>query len=937
MSRLKYFVWVGIFCSTVFATEVPLPDSSFRCKKLPNGLTYYIKKNAFPENRASLRLLVKAGSIHEQEHQRGLAHFLEHMLFRGSENFEDWEVINFLESIGAQFGPDTNAFTSFDQTVYQLEIPLDKEGVLEKGVLICSDWAGRATIKDELVEKERRVVADEYNISMKQAFSRQFRKVFERYLGKSIFHERWPIGLKEVILNCDPQSIRDFYDKWYRPDRMAFVVVGDIDEDQVEDLIIKHFSSLIEKKEEISEPDTSLHLSEDSIFEVFQDDEQMINIGYLWSIIDLQEKELEQKEITEKGMKESIYRAILLESLAQRLNDLTNKHPAPFVSSFPLNFELSRIGIRGVGFVPFEERPYEALTAILRQIARILTFGPSETEFAAVLTRLKEEVTTELSNIHRIEHHTLVEDFLSNFLLGYPIYSHKERGEYKLSVMDIVSLEEMIQWLEKGDYETFKHIVYEVSDSSFVNVKDIEVAVQTWLEEEVVNNEKIEHKDFEVAFKKSLEENKYEKWKNEDLKCTTLRLKSGMKIVLQPTDLEKNQITMQFVAKGGKVLLPDELLAAADLIAVDYSKSCGLGNLNGEELERFLSNNHMNLSYSLYLNQRLVTLTSTGGNLETLAHLAKGAFTEKRTDSNVFHSIIDRHTEAFKNFEKDPYIYFSLYLGKHYRNNHPMFIRHKPSEVSEESAKKVMDLLFSDPTEFSLVVVGDFDIEKAEEILVGLFGNLEKSHHQNSMNQSLQTYPEKSDDLTIYRGKESHCVTCMLFGGPFTFEKTGDMDLTNRAFDHILGHRLLEKVRKGMGETYSIQANTYFPFAPDLREMMMVVNFACEPETADSIKVIVNEEVARLMEESVSDEEVNTARAILLEQERVSFLSNHGYLKAHLVAELMQQNVDALVDYQTRIDRQVTKEAIGAFTQAAFMKERHLVSYTIKPEGSAEK
>ncbi len=933
--RNKWFIFFAVVSSTVFAADVPQEDHSYRCKRLPNGLTYYIKKNTFPENRASLRLIVKAGSIHEEEHQRGLAHFLEHMLFRGSENFADWEVINFLESIGAQFGPDTNAYTSFDRTVYQLEIPLEKEGVLEKGVLICSDWAGRASIKDELVEKERKVVADEYNLNMKQATSRQFRKIFERFLGNSIYHHRWPIGLKEVILNCDPQSIRDFYNKWYTPDRMAFVVVGDIDEDQAEAMIIKHFSTLQTRKDEVAEPDTSLHFPSESIFEVFQDDEQMVNCGLLWSFVDLFENSEQSKTITEEAIKKSIYQTIFLESLANRLNDLTKQHPAPFVSSFPLNLELSRIGIRGVGFVPFEDRPYEGMTSILREIARIWTFGPSASEFNHILAGLKEDAITQLANYHRIEHHTLVEDYLENFLFQFPVYNHEQKGQYKLSLFDLVNREDMLQWLKQEGFEPFEHIVYQVSDAGLVNVKEIEGTIEAWLKEEVVDKEGIEHKAFEIQSNKSdlIGENEVQKVYDEKLKSSTIFLKNGMKIVLQPTNLEKNQISMQFIAAGGKTLLSDDLLAAADSIAIDYARSCGLGNLNGEQLDRFLSDSNMNLNYSLHLNQRLVTLTSNGGDIELMAQLAKGAFTERRRDLKVFNSLIDRHTEAFKNLEKNPYMYFYFYLAKHYRDNNPMFIRHKPSEVSEEAAIKIMDLLFSDPTQFSLVVVGDFSIEKAEAVLLELFGNLVGDKISLPVCQSLKTYPEKSENITISRGKESHCLTCMLFGGPFSFEYIQDMELTNLAFDHLLGHRLLEKVRREMGETYSVHVNTYFPFAPNLDELVLVVSFACEPGMADPIKTIVQDEVARLVDAGVSDEEINTAREILLEQERVSFLSNQGYLKAHLVSELFKKNASELIDYQTRLETQLAKERLEAFIQAVFTKNRHLVSYSIKPEG----
>ena len=231
-----------------FASSI---DNDLIVEKLDNGLTYYIKPNGYPKGKAILRLIVDVGSLQEREEERGLAHFVEHMVFRGSDNFDDWEAIRYLESIGAQFGAHTNAYTSFEETVYMLDIPLDKPEALEKGLLILSDMAFRAHLKDELIEIERGVVLDEGRMR-KDANARYVEEMIQEILKDSTFAHRMPIGLVDVVANCDPSVLRGFYKRHYRPEKMAVIAVGDFDPAEVQSVIQREFSDqVMEEKEAV--------------------------------------------------------------------------------------------------------------------------------------------------------------------------------------------------------------------------------------------------------------------------------------------------------------------------------------------------------------------------------------------------------------------------------------------------------------------------------------------------------------------------------------------------------------------------------------------------------------------------------------------------------------------------------------------------------------
>lgn len=930
-------VLAGAFLlSSLAAAEVPVPDTSYKHNVLPNGLTYYVKKNAFPEKRASIRLFVRAGSIHEEDQQQGLAHFLEHMLFRGSENFADWEVINFLESIGAQFGPDTNAFTSFDRTCYMLELPLEKEEVLEKAFHICSDWANKATISNELVEKERSVVCDEYNLSMKNCSTRQFKKISDTFLSNSIFGKRWPIGKKDIILNCDPQEIRDFYKKWYRPDRMAVVAVGDFDEDEVEAFIIKYFSGIEKPEVDVEDPDTSMNYPEDSIFEVFQDDEQSANIGMFWSFIDNEDKdESDDGMITETGMKKAVFKSIFARVLAKRLDFLTKKHPAPFAFHFPMNLDISRIGIRGLGYCPFEDRPYEGLTEIMREMSRLFTFGPSEHEFKDVAVTLRNEVEEALANTHRTTHATLAEDFIEHYMNHYAVYTTDDRLSYKVSIFDEVTREQMIEWLKENDFEPFRHIVFEVSDANFVSKDQIVATVEEWMQEEVVDVEQAIVQDF-ASEKTKVENAEYTKTYDEQLGFTKVVLKNGMEIVLQPSDLEKKAVTLEYIAKGGKSLLSDDLLPTSDYV-MEYVKEAGIGNLAGHQYISYMQKKNISNSCTLGLNSRTIVWTGTNENLDTMLSMSKSLFSDRIRDKDAWDAMIARHSEVYKNLEKNPYHYFTDFVTKHYHDQHPMYMRYKPWEAKEESAITIANQLFSDPSEYKLVVIGDFDVDEILPHIIDLFHDDQSDKEQKLAIRSDKNSPDiAEEDITIYRGEESHCLNYLFYGKQFNYEHLHDMSMTYSAFDHLLTHRLLEKLRREMGDTYSVHLSSQFPLGPDLNEMIMVITFGCEPEKADNMKKIVRGEIDAFLKTGVTDEEIKTAKQILAERMRVSFLSNQGLLNVHVTNALYGTDVHRLSDCTSRIDRQVTKERIEAYAQAAFTEDRYLSAYTIKPESVQE-
>lgn len=926
--KKKWVCFIFLFILTgVFASSASIDDPSVICRTLDNGFTYYIKKNSFPEKRASLRLVVHAGSLHEEENQRGVAHFVEHMLFRGSKHFADWEVINFLETIGAEFGPDTNAFTTFDHTIYQLELPLEKKEVLEKGILICSDWAARANLSDELIEKERTVIMDEFNQTTKNSQSRQAEKFFQTFLPKSRYTNRMPIGLREVILHCDPQLIRDFYQKWYRPDRMALIAVGDFEEEEIVEFVTRYFGNIERPEQVLTEPDTALYLDDQSHVEIFQDNEQMINIGLLCDIFDHAEDTEKTQPFDSQALQENLYQAIFSQVLNNRLQLKVKEHNAPFVGCSPFNLDVGRLGIRGFSFIPYESRPYEGVKGVLREVSRLITYGPTEEEFEEARANLYFNVSNRIKNLHRTSHNSYVGQLVDNFLVDLPVHNLEKQLQFREQQLMKLSREGLLANLQDSTFEPYKHIVFEVSDSHFLDKSKLEEAIEEWMKEDVVDQIQVEMADLKIA-EVTKDDVIVKEYKDQKHGYETLIFPNGFKVVMHPTQLTKGEVLIELCADGGKNLLKKELYPSVGDMTALYAKASGLANLNGTQLENYLQRKNFFLNYMISANQRIVAATSTDNQAIQLLDVIYAAFYQRQRDPVVWQNIVERQSEVFRHLQNDPYMAFHQKIRGLYYQHAPFYELYSPEQAQEEDATYVIDQLFGDINEFTLFITGDFSTEEIKKHLVHLFGSEQRSHRHTEKYIPFDEGPKEKDDQIIYQDSQVHSRTIMIGGGPFHYLDK-KFSYINQAFDQILQMRLMTRIRQELGDTYQVTVSTGFPFYPNLEKVDVVIGFASEPERSKSIVATIREEITRLIEQGPVKEEVEKVRTMLRERKRLSLLSNSGLLQAHETANFLKISFQEVLDYQAAIEKEVTAKRVQKFAQALFNDQRHLIAYTL--------
>lgn len=893
---------LALWVFQLFAISDPLPvDQSVKIGKLENGLTYYIQENGYPKGRASLRLIVKTGSLYEEDHQRGLAHFLEHMVFRGSKHFQDWEMINYLESIGAKFGPDTNAFTGFEQTCYLLEIPLDKEEVLDRGILILSDFAGRATLDGAMIDKEREVIMDEYNISTKNPMARVLTKYLDHFFHGSRYLERLPIGKKEIIRSCDPEVLREFYQKWYRTDRMAVIAVGDFDANVVESYIKEHFSDLEAKTGTVTEPELHFTASDRGFF-IVEEPEFSANIGGFALV----EEVGESGHVTKKVIKNELVSRLFHTTLDARLNRSSKKNPSPFLSAMTSSSDISSLHrIEELLFYCFEDRPLDGLKAFYEEISVLKQFGATEEEWKTAIEKIKEEIEHRKANLDRIEHASLASRSAYHFLENAEHISVSDLLTAKEEVLATLIPEDMVSWADKNVDMAEYHAVYITPKKDLITPEKIEECLKALETQEWVKPVSEKRQEFEVKA---------------DSMCVC-----KMPLVLHHTELEKQEVIVQLIANKGFASFPEEWLPSV-VFGTSYLMESGFANLNGVTLAETLQAKDLSFNISMNGNARVVTISGKPEHEELMFQLIHALFLEKRFCQDAWTNLLEKHKEFERNRDNNPYRIFSTQVEKIIHSSHPFFMPLSANDAKEEFARKAMEIAFNDPQEFTLIAVGDFD-EERWRCLADCYLNFSATGEKMApATLPLGTFPKDGGDEIIRQGKESHCFNVLAY--------QGSLKGTAPAFDaleHLLQHRLLERLRQDYGDTYGVRIFSSVPFIPNLEEVYLYIFFTTEPDKAEKLKSAAEEVIRTFVNEGPTADEIARERELQRAAKKKALQSNEEWVDLLVSHVFFKTPIEDLVS-EERIDQEITAASLQQLAKDLFAG-KPCVKITLLPEG----
>jgi len=853
--------------------DTPLPlDPQVTVGRLDNGLRYYVHANARPEHRAELRLVVNAGSVLEDDDQRGLAHFVEHMAFNGTESFERQELVQYLESIGMRFGPDLNAYTSFDETVYMLTVPTDDAQVVATAVSILAEWASSVSFDPAEVESERGVVIEEWRGRLGAA-ARLTDAQFPVLLRGSRYAERLPIGLRETLETFPVDALERFYERWYRPDLMAVIAVGDFDPAAVEAMIEASFGAIASPASPAARPLHEVPPHAGTLYLTTADPElTSTNVEVLHKLPP-------RATVTLGDYRRSLTERLYNGMLNTRLGEMTQRSNAPFLGAY------SSLGglVRGADVyvlaatVP-EGGVERGLEAVLIEADRVARHGFVASELERYKLNMLRSLERAWAERERTNSGAYASAYVSHFLRGTPVPGIEFEYQLAEALLPGIGIDEVNglarEWLtdenrvvlvsgpEKpdaplpGEGELARVL-------AAAGTFDVEPYVDTVVDAPLVA----------VAPRPS---SVVEELRHESIDATEWRLSNGVRVLLKATDFRDDEILMSAYAPGGLSLAADADYVSASF-AADVVRTSGAGSFSLVELERALAGTAASAAPFIGELEQGFNGSASPRDLETLFQLVYLYFTEPRLDLDAGEALRDRLRAALSNRSADPNAAFSDTLQVTLSQHHPRFrppTLTLPDELDLEWALDFYRERFSDASGFTFVFVGNLDMDALRPLVETYLGGLPTAGRGGeSWRDTGVRAPDGVVERVVRQGLEPRATTRLIFTGEMPYTRENRYAL--RALADVLDMRLREVLREDLGGTYGVQVAGSAVSRPQERYTLSMA-FGAAPEQLEGLVAALFEEVARLSREGPAEQDLARVREIQ-RRERETSLRQNGY------------------------------------------------------------
>ena len=823
-------------------------DPNVALGTLQNGIRYIIRENQRPENRAELRLVVNAGSILEDEDQQGLAHFVEHMAFNGTRNFPKQDLVDYLESIGMRFGPDLNAYTSFDETVYMLQVPTDSAQVVTQAFRILEDWASGILFEAEEIDKERGVVIEEWRLGQ-GAGARLRDKQFPILLKGSRYAERLPIGKKAVLDTFRHEAAKRFYQEWYRPDLMSVIAVGDFETEWIEGLIKTHFGRI----PAVNQPrKRALHPvpgHEETLFAIATDPEATrtnVSIYYKQPV-----REQDSAEAYRQNIVESLYNRML----NARLRELTKKPDAPFLFAYSNQGRFIRTSEFYLqGAVVREGGILRGLEAVLTEARRVRLHGFTQTE----LDREKIEALRGMERAYaerdKVRSRRFASEYIRHFLTGEPIPGIAyEYGMYKEMVPGIQLAE--VNRLA-GEWITGHNRVVLIDGPEKQGVTMPTEAELTGVIARVNETEIEPYEDAasaqplvetpptpgEIVAEKQISE----------LGVTEWTLSNGVRVVLKPTDFKNDEVLFSAFSPGGHGLVSDEdYLAAATASSV--MQEGGLGTFDAIGLEKKLAGKVVRVSPWIEELREGVRGSASLKDLETMFQLVYLTFTAPRKDPDAFLAYVQRIRGSLENRSASPGAAFGDTIQvtmSQYHHRARVWSEALLDEMNLERSFEIYRDRFADASDFTFFFIGNIDMEGIRGLVKTYLGGLPATRRNETWRDVGIRPPRGVIEKTVHKGLEPKSSNRIVFTGPFEWSRKNRYNLGS-AID-VLRIRLREVLREEMGGTYGVGVGLSTSRYPEQRYSIRI-SFGCAPDSVEQLTRAVFAQIDSLKQFGASD------------------------------------------------------------------------------------
>ncbi len=929
---------VAMIVLPLAAQQVPnLPiDPAVRYGKLENGLTYYIRHNALPEKQVNFYIAQKVGSVQEEESQRGLAHFLEHMCFNGTKHFPDDRIVKYCETIGVKFGQNLNAYTSTDETVYNIDDVPVTESNIDSCLLILHDWANDLILAEKEIDKERGVIHEEWRMRS-SAQMRMIERNLKNLLPGSRYGERMPIGLMSVIDNFKYQELRDYYHKWYRPDLQGIIVVGDIDVDQIEGKIKKLFSPIKMPANPAKYEHYSVPATPEAIYVVDKDKEQRQAIIMAMFKHDVL-PEAYRGTVSLPSM--DMITGIASSVMNARLQELSQKSDCPFVGASCGDGTFlglcKTMGAYSFYILPKPGQDLQAVQAVMEEVERVQQHGFTGTEILRAKENFMSRIEKIYDNRDKQTSDFYVPQYVRHFLEGNAIPDiETEYNIYKMLGQQMpaqVYSELFKEYTASVDTNFVFFAMYPEKDDVTVptaeQFKQAVVAAKAAKLEAYVDNVKDEPLVPVLPEKGSIK-----KEAPADFGYTQWTLSNGARVFFKQTDYNDSEILFRAVSNGGQSKVEDQDIANLHAFG-SVIGNVGMGNFTATELEKKLAGKQINLRVNLGELQESLSGHSTPKDLRTLFEVIYLGFQEPANDVDGYNNAMAYLKTSLENAEKQPQVALSDSLVSTLYGHNPRMKQLKLKDlekVSYEGIKRIYADRFNAGGDFDFYFTGAINTDSLRLFVEQYIAPL-KAVKKREKYVDLKILPVEGEvDNHFTRKMETPQATILqIWTGkiPYTLKNAAVLN----TLGEILSQRYLKSIREDAGLTYFVGAAASASYG--LRDSYTIQIYCpMKPAARDSVLLLMEEGIMDIAKGGVTAEELDKVKKFEAKEYESNQKKNNYWL--NLIVEKTRWGKDAYTDYLQTVES-VTSDDIKKFVNGVLLKQKNRVTISMLPEDMTE-
>ena len=915
----KLLLSITLLCAAmVSAQEAPekLPmDPEVRYGRLDNGLTYYIRHNEQPKQRAEFHIAQAVGAILEEDNQNGLAHFLEHMAFNGTQHFPGKGIINYFESVGVNFGGNINAYTSIDETVYRLsDVPTYREGIVDSALLVMHDWSCGLLLLDEEIDAERGVILEEWRTG-RTAQRRMWKEMRALMYPGTQYAKRDVIGDTAVINNFEYRALRDYYHKWYGPDNQAIIVVGDINVDTIEAKIKALWADVPRRTNYGERPIYTVNHNDKPLVAIVTDPEAQgtrITLEYKFD----QLPEALQQTAQEYTL--NMVRGLACDMFNNRMSDLSHDPNASFSGAGCYYGEVAKkMDAFMAVIIPKEGRETEAYNDLVYQLEKMHRYGFTNAELERVKNDKMTAMETYFNERNTRKNITLARECIRHFENGETMPGAQWEYEMTQAFLPLIPLEKVNQ-LAQSLIHANPTIAISAPEKEGVHIPSPEaivatIAAQGELAIEAPQEEKI---DTELV-KKAPHKGKIKSTKqNEELGYTEWTLNNGIKVVIKPTTFKADEILMQGFSKGGMTQVKTEDLPSAKLATTIVGMS-GIGTFTMPQLEKALAGKTVSVSPEIAENMERMNGSSTVKDLETMLQLTYLYFTAPRRDEEAYQTTMNLLHNQLVNRDKNPKAIFSdsvQMMASNHSDRTPIVNLQLLEKVSLDKALEIYKERFANPGDFTFVFVGNIDPAdaKVQELICQWLGGLKtKKAREEVIDHHVRVTPGMQKNYFTRKMETttaSNRIQYTSYDMPYSLANDLNMEMIGR----ILSTRYLESIREREGGSYGVATYGDMSILPVPRASL-IMQFDTDPKKQERLMEIIHEEVLTIIKDGPLATDLQKEKESMLKDYQED-LENNKYWRSALYLYYMY-GINNIRDYKPAV------EAITAQTVQQTLKQ----------------